>query len=112
MYETIEGTATDDDEIEKVEISTDRENWSRIPGTTSWIGNLTLKTGNNTIYVKVTDVSGNYQERNVTVIIQLPKNDDDDEKGVPGFSIILIFVSISILLVFIHNSKKRKEKTR
>src|SRR5439155_592798 len=56
---TLTGTASDNVAIEKVEVSADGSTWILATGTTSWSATLTLREGQNTIFVRTTDTSGN-----------------------------------------------------
>jgi hypothetical protein len=64
---TVSGRASDNVMVQKVEISTDKSRWILATGTTSWSGPAFLVLGNNTIYVRATDTSGNVAGANVTV---------------------------------------------
>lgn len=63
---TVCGTASDDNGIQKVEISTNGSTWYLCEGTNSWSGTLTLSNGTNTIYARATDYAGN---TNTTFIV-------------------------------------------
>jgi len=67
------GTASDNVEILKVEVSTDNSTWTTCTGTTSWSQSLTLSEGLGTIYVKVTDTSGNENYDHINVIVDTTK---------------------------------------
>ncbi len=56
---TVTGTASDDIGVGRVEISTDGGNWTLANGTTSWSAAADLVIGNNTIFARATDLSGN-----------------------------------------------------
>jgi len=67
------GTASDDVEVRKVEVSTDNSTWTTCTSTTSWSQSLTLGEGVRTIYVKVTDVYGNEGYDRIKVIVDTTK---------------------------------------
>ena len=69
---TLSGSSSDDVAVQKVELSLDGSTWSLASGMTSWSGTLTLVEGQNTIYVRVTDTSGNTATTTVSVTVQTP----------------------------------------
>jgi hypothetical protein len=69
---TITGTAWDDVGVQKVQLSTDALNWIDASGTTSWSATLTLGEGQNTIYARATDASGNLGTRSIAVTVRTP----------------------------------------
>jgi len=69
---TVTGTASDNLGIEKVEVSLDNSNWTTATGTTTWSTALSLKDGENTIYVRVTDTSGNIAWSTIHVNVSTP----------------------------------------
>jgi len=72
---TVSGTASDDVALSKVELSRDGTNWSPAFGTTPWSGTLTIIEGDNTIYARATDTSGNSKTVSVTVTLVIgPSN--------------------------------------
>jgi len=68
---TLTGTASDNVAIEKVEVSADGSTWILATGTTSWSATLTLREGQNTIFVRTTDTSGNVSITTFTVTVEL-----------------------------------------
>ena len=64
---TVSGTASDNVYVSKVEVSVGSGSWQTASGTTSWSIQVTLNSGSNTIYARVTDTSGNTKETSVTV---------------------------------------------
>src|SRR5438552_3695161 len=68
---TLTGTASDNVAIEKVEVSADGSTWILATGTTSWSATLTLREGQNTIFVRTTDTSGNVSITTLTVTVEL-----------------------------------------
>jgi len=66
---TVSGTASDNVGIAKVEVSLDNATWIVADGTTSWTANLSLAEGKNTIYVRVTDTSGNTATSTIHVTV-------------------------------------------
>lgn len=63
----VTGTATDNIAVEKVEISKDATEWKLASGTTSWSGTLEMGSGEDTIYARATDTSGNVATASITV---------------------------------------------
>ena len=68
----VSGTALDDVAVERVELSTDGMTWITATGVTDWSGTLTLVEGSNTIYVRVTDTSGNSVTTSIAATVTLP----------------------------------------
>ena len=58
----VNGTASDNVAVAMVELSTDGTNWQLASGTSSWSGSVALKCGDNTIFARATDTSGNMAE--------------------------------------------------
>ncbi len=69
---TVFGTASDNVAVQKVELSTDGTTWILASGTTSWSGVVTLAEGQNTIFVRATDTSGNTATATISVTVQTP----------------------------------------
>lgn len=69
---TIRGTASDDVAVAEVLLSTDDLNWTPANGTTSWSGNVSFHVGENRIYAKAVDPSGNENIGELDVTIQGP----------------------------------------
>ncbi len=67
------GTASDDVALDKVEGSTDGTNWVLATGTLSWFIILTLANGENTIFARATDTSGNTATVSITVTVDTVK---------------------------------------
>ncbi len=89
---TVNGTASDNVAVQKVDLSMDGTNWVTATGTTSWSATVTLQEGSNTIYVRVTDTSGNTQTKTITVILQTPVS----VAGLPP--VVLIGVAVAIVI--------------
>ncbi len=68
----VTGTAVDNVAVERVEIRSDRLDWARANGTSSWSGNLSLSVGDNTIYARATDTAGNSNTTSVRVNVAIP----------------------------------------
>ena len=64
---TVNGTASDNIGLSKVEVKVGSGSWQTTSGTTSWTTSVTLASGSNTIYARATDTSGNTRETSVTV---------------------------------------------
>ncbi len=69
---TVRGTATDDHAVAEVLLSTDDVNWIPANGTTSWSGVVTLRVGENTVFARATDPSGNSNTAELAVNIPAP----------------------------------------
>ena len=65
----VSGTALDDVDVNKVELSTDGMTWVPAMGTTSWSDTVTLAEGPNTIFARATDTAGNTETANITVTV-------------------------------------------
>ncbi len=79
---TLSGTASDNVAVQKVEFSADETRWILTTGTTSWLGTLTLAEGTNTIYVRVTDTSGN--TATATTMVTVDTIDPDLDIAAPA----------------------------
>ncbi|NQE54966.1 hypothetical protein C5S29_15415 [ANME-1 cluster archaeon GoMg3.2] len=64
---TVEGSASDNSGVAKVEVKVNDGGWEQASGTTSWSKTVSLSEGANTITVKATDVCGNEQSSSITV---------------------------------------------
>lgn len=113
---SINGTASDNVGISKVEVKIGPGMWQIASGTTSWSKQVTLSSGSNTIYVRATDTSGNVARTSVTVVSSVPTSDMDSSpdvvpqetmppvegqeknKAVCGPSILLLLVVSSVYL--------------
>ncbi len=69
---TVKGTASDNIAVEKIEIKIGTGTFQLASGATSWMKNVTLSAGSNTIIARATDTSGNIKETSVTVTYNLP----------------------------------------
>lgn len=67
---TITGTASDNVDVQKVELSLDGAAWVLATGTRSWSGTMTLAAGANNVYVRVTDTSGNTATMTLSITLQ------------------------------------------
>ena len=63
------GTASDNDAVQNVELSTDGVNWVLADGTTTWSRTLDLVVGPNTIHVRATDTAGNRATGMISVTV-------------------------------------------
>lgn len=64
----VNGTAASYDfEVSRVKVKVDSENWQLAEGTESWNATVILSPGSNTIYAKVIDTAGNFENTSVTV---------------------------------------------
>jgi parallel beta-helix repeat protein len=71
---TVNGTASDNVAVSKVEVKVGLESWQTASGTTSWNKTVTLENGSNTIYAIATDRSGNTNQASVTVSVKGESN--------------------------------------
>ncbi len=85
------GTASDNLEVAEVEVSLDNATWMKANGTTSWSATLSLSEGKNTIYVRVTDTSGNIATSTISVTAP--------SKGLPLWVWPVIAVGIALIAV-------------
>lgn len=69
---TVDGTASDNIGLNKVEVKVGAGSWELASGTTSWSKIITLSQGSNIIYARATDTSGNTNETLVTVNYEIP----------------------------------------
>ncbi len=69
---TVNGTASDNIRLSKVEVRVGSGTWVTASGTSSWNTSVTLSSGSNTIYVRAIDTSGNLKETSATVTYTLP----------------------------------------
>ena len=97
----VQGTATDDREVARVEVRTDASDWSPATGTTAWTAVVTLPSGSQSIHVRATDTSGNAEAETIRVTI------------VPMSTVLLAVTSVSVSLVtlwfFLYVRSKRKK---
>ncbi len=77
---TVAGTASDNVEVEKVEIKISDSNWQRVSGTNSWHKEVTLAAETNLISARATDTSGNTKEVSITVTYRVEKQDIPNQK--------------------------------
>ena len=68
----IDGTASDNIALNKVEVKVNSGNWQLASGTNSWSKSVTLSSGSNTIYTRATDTSGNTADASITVTYTPP----------------------------------------
>jgi hypothetical protein len=75
----VEGTASDNEELVNVEVSTDNATWASTSTSNDWATwriNVTLVEGNNTIYARATDLDGNEALTDIEVTAAEPFVDD------------------------------------
>jgi hypothetical protein len=76
----VEGTASDDEGLAKVEVSIDNATWKMVSTTDDfahWVVNISLVEGNNTIYARATDDGGNTAMDKAKVHATRPFADDE-----------------------------------
>src|SRR6266704_3315416 len=97
----VQGTATDDREVARVEVRTDASDWSPATGSTAWTAVVTLPSGSQSIHVRATDTSGNAEVETIRVTI------------VPMSTVLLAVTGASVSLVtlwfFLYIRSKRKK---
>ncbi len=69
---TVNGTASDNVGLSKVEIKVGSGAWQLAEGTSTWSKSVTLAQGSNTVYARATDTSGNIKEVSRTVSYSPP----------------------------------------
>jgi hypothetical protein len=69
---TVSGTASDNVEVRKVQISVNGGKWKTATGTLSWSASVDLTLGENTIRARAFDTSGNKRGRTITVTYNPP----------------------------------------
>jgi len=80
----VNGIASDNVGINKVEIRTGSETWQDASGTSSWSATVTPVSGPNTIYARATDTSGNVKE---TLVVVTYTSTDPNLVANPSFEI-------------------------
>jgi hypothetical protein len=68
---TVAGTASDNVAVQKVQVSLNGVTWVNAAGTGSWSAGLTLVEGQNTIYARATDTSGNVATTSIVVTVHM-----------------------------------------
>src|SRR5205823_8037318 len=68
---TVTGQASDDRGVQKVELSSDGVSWTLATGTDTWSGNVVLFGGEQRIYARATDASGNVATTVVSVFVDV-----------------------------------------
>jgi hypothetical protein len=71
---TVNGTASDNVAVSKVEVKVGLGGWQTALGTTSWSTPVTLAPGSGTIYARATDTAGNNNQTSVMVICDMLAN--------------------------------------
>lgn len=69
---SVSGTASDNEAVATVHLSTNGQTWATASGTTMWNGTVTLVNGSNTVFARATDSEGNQATDSITVIAQFP----------------------------------------
>ncbi|MGA1793427.1 MAG: Ig-like domain-containing protein [Thermoplasmatota archaeon] len=69
---TVTGTASDNEEVDLIEVMLNDASWELAEGTTSWSIDLILVEGENTIKARVMDLEGNENLSQITVIYEVP----------------------------------------
>jgi outer membrane protein assembly factor BamB len=67
------GTASDNDEVEQIEISSNGYTWENITGTSTWSANVSLEEGQNTVFVKAVDSNNNTNTKKIRITLDLEK---------------------------------------
>jgi hypothetical protein len=68
---TVNGTAYDDVELDKIEVKVNEEEWIAAQGTLNWTALISLREGTNTIYARASDTSGNNATSHIEVVYNL-----------------------------------------
>ena len=110
-YVTVNGTASDNNRVQRVEISTDMARWVLCSGTTSWSGNLTLAEGSNTIYAMAVDIAGNEGIVKITVTVHTSAQVVSEYLSWIA-ALILIIVVLFIVIVILIRRRRRTGTTQ
>ena len=99
----IEGTASDDTSVERVEVRIDGGAWETASGTTIWkfeIDTTTLADGNHTVEVRSYDGQKYSDVQEVTFEVDQSVAPDDDDNGSPGFgAALMVLATVGAVLV-------------
>jgi hypothetical protein len=95
----VTGTASDDVGVGRVEISTDGRNYTLANGTASWSAAVDLALGNNTIFVRATDLSGNRATVSVVVTARLLAQGGLLDPGLLVVAVPLAAVAVALAVV-------------
>lgn len=68
---TVAGSASDNDAVQRVDLSMDGMNWTPAIGTNPWSGTVTLEGGENRIQARATDAAGNTATAVILVFVDL-----------------------------------------
>lgn len=89
---TVEGTASDDQSLEKVEVRVDGGVWRRATGTTSWTVDVVLDSGEHTLHARAVDVAGNSAVTSTTLTVQSLW-----EEAAPALGILAATVIVGVI---------------
>jgi hypothetical protein len=99
------GSASDNDELVSVEVSTDNSSWTLVEGTTSWSVDVELSTGKNIIYFRATDASENSILKQIE--INVPEEQSEDDSGVYVIILVIVIIIILVIFGFLYKARKR-----
>ncbi|MFA5771798.1 MAG: PQQ-binding-like beta-propeller repeat protein [Thermoplasmata archaeon] len=102
----LEGTATDNKGIAKIEVSMDNKTWTLANGTTSWKVDISLAEGKNTIYVNATDLFGNTE---MSILELTYEKEKAKSRGfIPATDASIILATLGLLTVASALFRRRK----
>ncbi|MFA5771821.1 MAG: kelch repeat-containing protein [Thermoplasmata archaeon] len=105
----LEGVASDNKGVAKVEISTDNKTWVLANGTVSWNAEVNLSKGKNTIYVKATDLFGNTETFSMEITMDEEKK--KESRGfIPAAGSPVIIATVGLLAVAAAFFRRRNNK--
>jgi hypothetical protein len=94
----ITGTASDNNGISRIEVSTDNKTWVEAYGKANWSVNLTLDNGLKKIYARALDISGN------TVIVSIDitvKHPTKHQVEYSGYWMALLLISLAFIGLYL-----------
>ncbi len=101
---TLTGTSTDNVGIAKVEVQVNGGAWITATGTTAWSATVDLKSGSNTLVVRVTDTAGNTLDS--TISVKYTKSSSGGKGFIPGFEGAIFIAAALLGLVVLARRKK------
>jgi parallel beta-helix repeat protein len=107
----VEGTASSDVEIKRVEVSLDNNAWLTCEGTTNWSVEIPLSVGKNTVYIKALDKNNNVN----TTSINITRGEDTGDGGkdggfIPSTNAPAIIATVGALAVAAAFFRRRNNK--
>lgn len=103
VYVEVSGTASDNVDIARVELSVDGTKWVLAMGTTAWVGTLTLTEASNVIHARATDMEGNTATVTTAVTVETPQPGFQVSSSTAAFTalgIVAAIGAVSVLLLW------------